>query len=41
MELWVTLCGLIAAVVSLILDVAQFWRHVSYHLYLILYLPVC
>ena len=29
MESWVTVCGLIAAIVSLVLDVAQFWKNVS------------
>ena len=35
MESWVTVCGLIAAIVSLVLDVAQFWRNVS------VLFPVC
>lgn len=38
MKLWVTLCGFIAAVASLVLDVVQFWRLVSYYLYLSMYM---
>lgn len=34
MESWIAICGLFAAIVSMVLDVAQFWRDVSLVLYM-------